>query len=215
MYRYIIAGQIIKVLEAPEEILMVRDMGIEEDIIELAKSPSHVSILSDVSVEQEIRATHFRSKRGSIYAKQNDIMVKFVDIRTYASWKVINDDSRFVSKSFRSGRIAKTYRNVSEKLHGDSGINAGKNSVKKKSRSPEKIKIFPFQVKLDFQIDNEQSLAHLIEIRNVTVLCISIIPFDCTVFELISLTDEIYKTIQKYPRSNIYIYVLLKLFLKN
>lgn len=71
-------------------------------------------------------------------------------------------------------------------------------------------------MKLDFQIDNEQSLAYLIEIRNVTVVCISIIPFDCTVFELISLTDEIYKTIQKYPRSNIYIYiyVLLKLFLK-
>lgn len=57
-------------LEAPEEILMARDMGIEEDIIELAKSPSHVSILSDVSVEQEIRATHFRSKRGSIWQRK-------------------------------------------------------------------------------------------------------------------------------------------------
>lgn len=121
---------------------------------------------------------------------------------------------RFVSKSFRSGRIAKTYRNVPEKLHGDSGINAGKSGVKK---SLLLFIIFPkFFMKLDFQIDNEQSLAYLIEIRNVTVVCISIIPFDCTVFELISLTDEIYKTIQKYPRSNIYIYiyVLLKLFLK-
>lgn len=71
-------------------------------------------------------------------------------------------------------------------------------------------------MKLDFQIDNEQSLAYLIEIRNVTVVCISIIPFDCTVFELISLTDEIYKTIQKYPRSNIYIYIcIVEIVLKN
>lgn len=71
-------------------------------------------------------------------------------------------------------------------------------------------------MKLDFQIDNEQSLAHLIEIRNVTVVCISIIPFDCTVFELISLTDEIYKTIQKYSRSNIYIfYCIVEIVLKN
>lgn len=69
-------------------------------------------------------------------------------------------------------------------------------------------------MKLDFQIDNEQSLAHLIEIRNVTVVCISIIPFDCTVFELISLTDEIYKTIQKYSRSNIYI-CIVEIVLKN
>lgn len=53
-------------LEAQEEILMVRDIGIEEDIIELSKSPSHVSILSDVSVEQEIRATHFRSEQNNI-----------------------------------------------------------------------------------------------------------------------------------------------------
>lgn len=69
-------------------------------------------------------------------------------------------------------------------------------------------------MKLDFQIDNEQSLAYLIEIRNVTVVCISIIPFDCTVFELISLTDEIYKTIQKYSRSNIYI-CIVEIVLKN
>lgn len=63
------------------------------------------------------------------------------------------------------------------------------------------VRKFFHSVKLDFQIDNEQSLAHLIEIRNVTVICVSTIPYDCTVFELISLTDEIYKIIQKYVPS--------------
>ncbi|XP_061936713.1 adenylate cyclase type 10-like [Apis cerana] len=155
-YEYVLKDadnvKIIKVLEAPEEILMARDMGIEEDIIELAKSPSHVSILSDVSVEQEIRATHFRTRVSVVDALRRRIGMY---LRSYMVTAVL------------------------------------------------------------MQIDNEQSLAYLIEIRNVTVVCISIIPFDCTVFELISLTDEIYKTIQNIIESYSGLMCLVNLFEKD
>lgn len=81
-----------------------------------------------------------------------------------------------------------------------------------RSSSPSWKKIFPSREKLDFQIDNEQSLAHLIEIRNVTVICVSTIPYDCTVFELISLTDEIFKIIQKYVPSLEYMYIYIYVY---
>ena len=50
---------------------------------------------------------------------------------------------------------------------------------------------------LRFQIENEESLLYLTELRQITAVRITVIPNECTVHELISLADELFKIIQK------------------
>lgn len=44
-------------------------------------------------------------------------------------------------------------------------------------------------------------MKYLTEVRHVTLVCVSIVTTQCTVYELISLIDEIFKIIQKYATS--------------
>ncbi|XP_076547074.1 adenylate cyclase type 10 [Osmia lignaria lignaria] len=46
------------------------------------------------------------------------------------------------------------------------------------------------------EIDNEEPLEYLTEVRNVTVVSVNIVPGKCSIYELISLVDEAFKTIQ-------------------
>ncbi|KOX77894.1 Adenylate cyclase type 10 [Melipona quadrifasciata] len=45
-------------------------------------------------------------------------------------------------------------------------------------------------------IENEESLLYLTELRQITAVCIAVVPNECTVHELISLTGELYNIIQ-------------------
>ncbi|CAL7942987.1 unnamed protein product [Xylocopa violacea] len=46
------------------------------------------------------------------------------------------------------------------------------------------------------QIEHDDQLKYLTEVREITVICISVVPFEYTVDELISLVDELYKIMQ-------------------
>ncbi|XP_046142144.1 adenylate cyclase type 10-like [Osmia bicornis bicornis] len=48
------------------------------------------------------------------------------------------------------------------------------------------------------EIDNEEPLEYLTEVRNITVVSVNIVPGKCSIYELISLVDEAFKTIQRY-----------------
>lgn len=98
----------------------------------------------------------------------------------------------FHSESFRSRRVTKTYRHILEKLH--------------IQRGPSDRKFGNFLWKTDCikkfcsQIKDEESLKYLTELRQVTVVCINMVPSECTVYELISLADQLFEIIQKYLR---------------
>lgn len=51
---------------------------------------------------------------------------------------------------------------------------------------------------LRFQIENEESLLYLTELRQITAVRITVAPNECTVQELISLADVLFNIIQKY-----------------
>lgn len=103
----------------------------------------------------------------------------------------------FHSESFRSRRVAKTYRYILEKLHIQRGPSGRK--FRNLPWKTDCIKTFCSQIK------DEESLRYLTELRQVTVVCINMVPSECTVYELISLADQLFEIIQKYLRWNRFI----------
>ncbi|XP_076753376.1 adenylate cyclase type 10-like [Xylocopa sonorina] len=65
------------------------------------------------------------------------------------------------------------------------------------------------------QIDRDDPVKYLTEVRQITVICISVIPFECTVHELISLVDELFKIIQNIIEANAGCINMVNLFEKD
>ncbi|XP_017767320.1 PREDICTED: adenylate cyclase type 10-like [Eufriesea mexicana] len=46
------------------------------------------------------------------------------------------------------------------------------------------------------QVQSEEPMRYLTEVRHITVVCVSVVATECTVYELISLIDELFKIVQ-------------------